>query len=428
MKANDFLFEKVRALEKDGARPNLHFTPLFGWLNDPNGLIYYNGMYHLFYQYNPFKNQWGNIHWGHAISRDLQSWNDMPVALEPSESYDKDGVFSGSAIVKDDQLYVLYTGHSVDAKGQAHETQCLAYSKDGVTFQKYDQNPVIDLDTIPGIEPENFRDPKVIQRDGKYYLFLAAGIQKHGNIILFESDDLRNWTYKGNIFKDFSKLGVMTECPDFFSIDGRDFLTFCVIWGESKRSQVYLAEGKMDWDQAEFTCDKFMALDGNADIYATQSFNYEGSRVLISWFRSMENETYLVDTNHQWNGMMTIPRYLELAEDGKKVIQKPFGVFKTEKIKAIQSIKNQTPRIQGIFELGSQYLFQGKDGEVKIKRINDENEYVITVHSPAFKKEYHWQADSKELSLIFDNSTLEIFAKEKTFSIVTLIQGRECER
>lgn len=215
---------------------------------------------------------------------------------------------------------------------------------------------------------------------------------------------------------------------DFFSIDGRDFLTFCVIWGESKRSQVYLAEGKMDWDQAEFTCDKFMALDGNADIYATQSFNYEGSRVLISWFRSMENETYLVDTNHQWNGMMTIPRYLELAEDGKKVIQKPFGVFKTEKIKAIQSIKNQTPRIQGIFELGSQYLFQGKDGEVKIKRINDENEYVITVHSPAFKKEYHWQADSKELSLIFDNSTLEIFAKEKTFSIVTLIQGRECER
>lgn len=138
MKANDFLFEKVRALEKDGARPNLHFTPLFGWLNDPNGLIYYNGMYHLFYQYNPFKNQWGNIHWGHAISRDLQSWNDMPVALEPSESYDKDGVFSGSAIVKDDQLYVLYTGHSVDAKGQAHETQCLAYSKDGVTFQKYE--------------------------------------------------------------------------------------------------------------------------------------------------------------------------------------------------------------------------------------------------------------------------------------------------
>lgn len=126
MKENSYLYEKIRKIDNDELRPLFHFTAPVGWINDPNGLIYYKNYYQLYYQYNPYAPHWDNMHWGHARSKDGLHWEDMPIAMKPDHQYDKTGIFSGSAIEKDDKLYVLYTGH-VDENDQITETQCVAF-------------------------------------------------------------------------------------------------------------------------------------------------------------------------------------------------------------------------------------------------------------------------------------------------------------
>lgn len=122
--------------------PERHFVPEIGWINDPNGFVYFKGEYHLFYQFNPYESVWGPMHWGHAKSKDLVNWEHLPVALAPDKDYDKDGCFSGSAIVKDDTLWLMYTGNIVNEDGSVRQVQNMAYSTDGIHFEKIAQNPV----------------------------------------------------------------------------------------------------------------------------------------------------------------------------------------------------------------------------------------------------------------------------------------------
>lgn len=150
-RANEFI-RTSKHLLKDDYRLNYHLMAEFGWMNDPNGFIHYNGEYHLFYQHYPYEPVWGPMHWGHAVSRDLVNWKYHPVALAPDQEYDKDGCFSGSAAVKDDQLVLLYTGHVVTGPNpdkNYEQVQAMAFSKDGVNFHKYEDNPIIGLDQIP---------------------------------------------------------------------------------------------------------------------------------------------------------------------------------------------------------------------------------------------------------------------------------------
>lgn len=178
MKANTYLYKKIRKIDHDVLRPTFHFNAPVGWINDPNGLIYYKNYYQLYYQYNPYAPHWDSMHWGHARSKDGIHWQDMPVAMKPDHEYDKSGVFSGSAIEKGGKLYVIYTGH-VDENGKAVETQCVAVSDDGVDFKKYKNNPVMTIADLPGeVDESNFRDPKVFEHDGKYYCVIAAADRK----------------------------------------------------------------------------------------------------------------------------------------------------------------------------------------------------------------------------------------------------------
>lgn len=136
-------------------RQNYHFMAQTGWINDPNGLIYYKGRYHLFFQYNPYYGFWDYMHWGHAVSEDLVHWEYLPLALAPSESYDdhmRGGCFSGSAIEHDGKLFLMYTGTKNDGNG-FEQSQCIAYSEDGIHFEKYEGNPVI---TAPPNVPKDF--------------------------------------------------------------------------------------------------------------------------------------------------------------------------------------------------------------------------------------------------------------------------------
>ena len=263
-------------------RPLMHFSAEKGWINDPNGLIYFKGKYHLFYQHNPHSAVWSSMHWGHAISTDMLHWEDLPIALYPDADYDKDsegGCFSGSAIEKDGRLYLMYTG-TVHRNGNCYQTQNIAYSDDGITFTKYKNNPVIYKPEGAG---EDFRDPKIFFYDGLYYAVIGGTIDNDGKVFLYTSSDILHWEYKGILFDSEGKVATMIECPDFFFLDGHWVLIFSPIGNPDRRKCIYYA-GDMDFNTCRFTPRWNGIMDYGPDFYAPQTFlDKNGNRVIIAW-------------------------------------------------------------------------------------------------------------------------------------------------
>jgi fructan beta-fructosidase len=206
-------------LYNENYRPQFHFTPVRNWMNDPNGPIYYQGEYHLFYQYNPFGIEWGHMSWGHAISRDLVHWEHLPIALSEEKGV---MIFSGSTVVDwhnssgfcrapgvevPSCLVAIYTGQS-----DTLETQNLAYSNDrGRTWTKYADNPVIDLHLA------SFRDPKVFWHEGTHRWVMVTVLSSQHKVRFFGSTDLRHWTALSDFGPEGATGGVW-ECPDLFPL------------------------------------------------------------------------------------------------------------------------------------------------------------------------------------------------------------------
>ncbi len=204
-------------------RPQIHFTPEANWMNDPNGMVYSNGIYHLFYQHNPFSPVWGPMHWGHATSKDIIHWKHEPIALEP----DSNGtIFSGSAVLdisntsgfgKDGQppLVAIFTHHNEQKAAAGRndfQTQSLAFSLDnGKTWEKYSGNPVL---KNPGIT--DFRDPKVMWYDEKKLWIMTLATKDH--LTFYSSPDLKNWAKQSEFGKDAGAHGGVWECPVLFQL------------------------------------------------------------------------------------------------------------------------------------------------------------------------------------------------------------------
>lgn len=200
---------------KEMYRPQYHFTPAINWMNDPNGLVYYHGEYHLFYQYNPSGNTWGNMSWGHAVSRDLVHWTQLPVAI-PQDTQEM--IFSGSAVVDTNNttgfgkpgnpaLVAIYT--SVD-KVTGKQSQALAYSTDGGrTFTKYAGNPVLDIGS------SNFRDPKVFWYEPGHEWLMTVALSDQHKVSFYSSPDLKHWKHLSD-FGPAGAAGGVWECPDLF--------------------------------------------------------------------------------------------------------------------------------------------------------------------------------------------------------------------
>ena len=197
-------------------RPEFHITGPSNWINDPNGLVKYKNKYHVFYQHHPHSLEWGPMHWGHAVSEDLIHWEYLPIALYPGDEFDKDGCFSGSAIVVNDRIYIAYTGFIFnDDPKKIIQHQCLAYSDDGINFHKL--GLIIGEDLLPKEYSINdFRDPKLFYENGYYYILVAARrVDGKGRILLFKSVDLLKWEFVNDIF-DKDSEGIMIECPDYY--------------------------------------------------------------------------------------------------------------------------------------------------------------------------------------------------------------------
>jgi beta-fructofuranosidase len=314
-------------------RQRYHFMAPSGWLNDPNGCIWHQGTYHLYYQHNPYAAVWSAMHWGHATSTDLLHWRHQPIALAPSEVYDnhpQGGVFSGS-IVEDgnDTLYAFYTATANHGTGFV-QTQCMALSSDrGISFQKYQDNPVIDQ--VPeGISPD-FRDPRVIRHNGFWYMVLGASLGKgawqggEGCACLYCSKDLKKWEYLGIIARSEGKYGTMWECPDLFPLDGKWVLTFSPMFMEDRKA-VYLI-GDMDFDIPRFTILGDGEIDWGCEYYAAQSMlDGKGRRIMMAWQNGWDWMPWWKDfgpTGQEgWCGCMALPRTVTL--DAKnRLISKP---------------------------------------------------------------------------------------------------------
>jgi fructan beta-fructosidase len=327
--------------EEQMYRPNFHFTPKKGWMNDPNGMFYANGLYHLSYQHYPDGNKWGPMHWGHAVSKDLIKWEEQPIAIYPdNDKY----IFSGSSVVdtnntsglgtgKTAPIVAIYTLHNMTKEKENKidvEQQDIAYSNDnGFTWQKFEEgNPVI---KNPGIR--DFRDPKMTWNETHKQWILVLAAQDRAQF--YKSKDLKNWEYLSDFGKNIGAHGGVWECPDFFEIKvkGTNETKWVLIQslnpgGANGGSGTQYFIG--DFDGKTFTLDSNFAkrvenekavwIDYGKDNYAGVTWNNvpsaDGRRLFIGW---MSNWDYAQDVpTSTWRSATTIAREIQLIKKGNK--------------------------------------------------------------------------------------------------------------
>lgn len=351
-------------LVRDRYYPRYHLAPPYGWMNDPNGFSFFNNEYHLFYQFNPNSSLVpGTAHWGHAKSTDLYHWEPLPVALYPDQWYDKDGVFSGSALVENGTMYIFYTSNlkHPDETPAYEEHQILATSTDGINVVRSENNPIINgSDHQP-----NLRDPKVWKHEDTYYMVLGNSFVSNdktlGRILLYSSSDMTSWSEVAILAESNGTMGYMWECPDLFELDGKFVLLFSpqgvAAQGDSYKNlyQTGYIIGDFDYSTHKFTpTSEFKELDHGHDFYASQTIlDPQGRRIVIGWF-DMWDQNY-PEGQDGFTGLMTIARELKLTSNG--LLQQPLA---------------ETARARGRIQLpgkgdhGTVYTLRDKAGEVNI--------------------------------------------------------------
>jgi beta-fructofuranosidase len=299
-------------LADDPHRPRYHVTPPANWLNDPNGLVHWDGQYHVFYQYNPTGPFHGTIHWGHAVSDDLIHWEDRPIALSPSpDGPDRDGCWSGCAVDDDGVATVLYTGGRDTA-----QLPCLATAADDdlTRWRKDPDNPVIEeLPDDPDVlQTEDwdgeFRDHCVWREDGEWHQLIGAGIEDGGGAaLLYTSPGLREWEYRGPVLAgDRDTAGTVWECPELVDFGEKQLLHV-----SNYEDVVYYLGSYTDGD---FTVERNGKLD-HGDLYAPQSMRTDDGRTL-TWGWVPEARDVSAQWDAGWSGSLSVPRELSLADDG----------------------------------------------------------------------------------------------------------------
>lgn len=310
-------------------RQTFHIQPMYGLLNDPNGFGWFNGKYHLFYQWFPLGPVHGLKHWYHVSSDDLVDWKSEGVALTPELAHEAHGIFSGSSYGTEEALYLFYTGNMRDAEWERHSSQCLAIlDKAGnITKQKM---PLIPKPPVG--YTNNFRDPKVLQYEQAYYMLVGAQREDQvGCILVYQSDDLKTWSFKGELKTSLQNFGFMWECPDMFSIGEQDVLLFSpqglkpngVNYHNIYHSGVCI--GNFLPEELCFQTTAFQELDCGFDFYAPQTTKApDGRQLLIGWM-GLPDISYPSDKD-MWANCLTIPRELTIRKN--RLWQQPIRELK----------------------------------------------------------------------------------------------------
>lgn len=447
-------------------RPNFHFAPKENWMNDPNGLVFFKGEYHLFFQYNPDDTVWGPMHWGHAVSKDLITWEELDIALYPDEL---GTIFSGSAVVDwnnttgffpDEPGLVAIFTHHLDGVGDKPpiQTQSLAYSHDqGRTWVKYEGNPVLRHES-----KVDFRDPKVFWFEGtkRWIMVLATG----ETISFYSSKDLIEWQFESEFGGNVELPDGVWECPDLFKlpVEGSDeekWALFVSI-GDNSKSDTgsYMLYFVGSFDGTTFTSDhkEIKILDYGKDNYAGVSFSdipqADGRRIYLAW---MSNWRYANEIPTEgWRSQMTIPRELSLRKVREEyaVIQNPvkelasYFVKKEEINEVISNDENEVEVNESHFQvnIGFENIDATKFG-VTLNYVKDQNTTItfdaknstLTIdRSESGKVDFSdmFSLDQKvdienindvQLRLVIDSSSIEVFVNEGQYALTSLIFPEE---
>lgn len=448
------LSDRFDASNREAFRPVYHFSPAYGWMNDPNGMVYKDGEYHLFYQYNPYGSMWGNMHWGHAVSKDLVHWEHLPVAISPDAL---GTIFSGSCVVDKDNTAGFGAGAIVAFYTSAsdRQVQSMAYSLDnGRTFKKYDRNPIL-TSTV-----RDFRDPKVLwhEESGKWVMILAAGQEMQ----IYSSPNLKDWTKESSFGQGQGAHAGVWECPDLIElpVQGTELKKWVLICninpggpfgGSATQYFVGTFDGKTFTNESPATT-KWM--DWGKDHYATVTWSNapEGRTIALAWMSNWEYANNV--PTRQYRSANSVPRDLHLYTRGGETYlasvpspevsklrgkaQKK-GSFKVDRSHEVNSLLADNT---GTYEIeiklrnkdadviGFQ-LFNEKGEEVDMCYNLLENKFTmdrrnsgITGFSPAFatatsapvtgQKEY-------TLRLLVDKSSIEAFGNGGEFAMTNLV-------
>ena len=396
--------------QKNEKLASYHFCAPKGWINDPNGVIFYKGNYHIFYQYNPNENYWNNISIGVAKSKDLLKYDSFNVALAPTKEVD--GIFSGSITALEDGLHLIFTKH-VERNNYRRESISAGFSLDGITFNT-DFKELVDEHSLPLFDSENFRDPYIYKEKDTFYLFIASRDKEDnlGKIFVLRSKTLSNFKYYFEI-GPLEVFGEMVECPAIGKIDNSYVLVFSKITkdksGKDIHSTGYLIMD-MDLENAYYAILKCGVLDGSKDFYAPQLFVTQDNKLaLISWFNSWDYKPIEQDYNLESCGIFTYPRLLEI-ENGS-LVQKP--------LKEIQKhVQSQFKYYGGFIKTTSLIKLVAFD-EFKIDFVNEKGEKKLELLY--YQDKLHLRSndlidssifdykDEVTLLIMLDNTSCEIF-------------------
>ena len=401
-------------------RPIYHHTPVYGWMNDPNGMFYKDGVWHLYYQWNPYGSQWENMTWGHSTSHDLIHWEAQPTAIEADWL---GSIFSGSCVTNGDEVVAMYTsaGH--------HQMQSIAISKDGGrTFEKYSGNPVLTTSDVP-----DFRDPRPFWNEDikAWNLILAAGQEMR----IYSSKDLKDWKYESSFGKEYGNHGGVWECPDLFKIDGK-WVLLCNInpggpFGGSA-TQYFVGQ----FDGRKFTCESMPKvtkwLDYGKDHYATVSFYNapENRRVVLAW---MSNWQYANQVpTKQFRSANSIPRDLGLFQHGEETY---VSVTPSKEMLAVRGakVKKLTEACEIVVDTKSQseIVLQNAKGEQVVMKY-DGGKQTFTMDRTAsgdvsFSEAFPCVTEAptygqiKQLRIFIDRCSIEVFDAEGKMAMTNLV-------
>jgi beta-fructofuranosidase len=321
------------------SKPIFHLQPEQNWMNDPNGPVFFKNQLHMFFQHNPLAPVMGNMTWGHAVSDDMVSWRLLPVALSSSKEYDKDGVWSGCSVVKDDILHILYTG-------VFPETLCLA-TGDGETFQKYENNPIL---TRGDRKLVGWRDPFVWKGNNKYRLIIGSGDSQGGFTEIYESEDLLHFTLLGKFLESasFPLKDEMWECPVFYPQNDEGALFI------SAQPEFVVRTFVGKYENARLSDAKVARADLGDCMYAPNIAKHpDGRSILFGWIHELGSEEERIAQG--WQGLLTLPRELRIQN----------GELYTSVAKETQKLRGKQ-LLNGASEILHRHLGLGRHTEIDL--------------------------------------------------------------
>lgn len=451
--------EEERQKEKIQACPfrmKYHVMPPVGWINDPNGLCQFRGVYQVYFQYSPYSVNGGGGFWGHCTSKDLLHWEYKEPVLTTDREEDKSGVYSGSALVENERIYLFYTGN-VKLPGEYDyidsgriSSQMMVVSEDGQTMSE--KKKLLGMEDYPDDITAHVRDPKVWKENGMYYMILGARKRAYlnqerrdiGGALIYASKDKNNWEVYDEIFPK-SPFGYMWECPDLFELDGKKILSYCPqgVPTEKEKFQNLYQSGYSIMDGGQSPEQTFQEWDMGFDFYAPQTFQAEdGRRILIGWagvpdtFETFRN----LSVKNGWQHCLTLPRELKM-ENGivyqmpvKELMGLPWEKELTKEIR----FSREMLRIEMVCQ----------ENEISSIRIGTEKNNV-TINIEKNKIEMTFLNDDKQpadcgggrtrrfgrtagliqkLLIFIDNSILELFINDGEMSMTTRIYLEKDER